>query len=75
MRGTAAEANVQAKTGSMSFVNTLAGYVTTRSGKRLAFAIMLNNYRAPPHSAETVPPVSSEVDAVAVMLAEAEGHL
>ncbi|MDQ8049843.1 D-alanyl-D-alanine carboxypeptidase/D-alanyl-D-alanine-endopeptidase [Luteibacter sp.] len=75
MRGTAAEANVQAKTGSMSFVNTLAGYVTTRSGERRAFAIMLNNYRAPPHSAETVPPVSSEVDAVAVMLAEAEGHL
>lgn len=75
MRGTAAEANVRAKTGSMSFVNTLAGYVTTKDGKRLAFAIMLNNYRAPPHGAEAMPSVSAEVDAVAVMLAEAEGDL
>lgn len=67
MRDTAAAGNVQAKTGSMSFVNALAGYVTTRAGQRLAFAIVLNNYRAPSGAA----PVSTEVDAVAVMLADA----
>ncbi|MEX1827569.1 D-alanyl-D-alanine carboxypeptidase/D-alanyl-D-alanine-endopeptidase [Luteibacter sp. CQ10] len=71
MRGTAAAGNVQAKTGSMSFVNALAGYVTTRSGQRLAFAIVLNNYRAPSSAA----PVSAEVDAIAVMLAEANSIL
>ena len=66
MKGTAAENNVQAKTGSMSYVNALAGYVTTKHGERLAFAIMLNNYK-PTDGAD---PVSSEVDAIAVMLAE-----
>lgn len=71
MRDTAAAGNVQAKTGSMSFVNALAGYVTTKSGQRLAFAIVLNNYRAPAGAL----PVSAEVDAVAVMLAEGSEKL
>jgi D-alanyl-D-alanine carboxypeptidase/D-alanyl-D-alanine-endopeptidase (penicillin-binding protein 4) len=43
MRGTAAEARVMAKSGGMQRVNTLAGYVTTESGERLVFAILLNN--------------------------------
>jgi len=71
MRDTAAMGNLQAKTGSMSFVNALAGYVTTRSGQRLAFAIILNNYRP----GDGALPVSAEVDAVAVMLAQAQGRL
>lgn len=75
MRDTAAAGNVTAKTGSMSFVNALAGYVTTKSGQRLAFAILLNNYRPPAKSAGTVPPVSEDVDAIAVMLAEAAERL
>ncbi|WP_448099427.1 D-alanyl-D-alanine carboxypeptidase/D-alanyl-D-alanine endopeptidase [Luteibacter yeojuensis] len=75
MRGTAAEGNVMAKTGSMSFVNALAGYVTTRSGQRLAFAILLNNYRPPAKSAEPLPSASAEVDAIAVMLADAVERL
>jgi D-alanyl-D-alanine carboxypeptidase/D-alanyl-D-alanine-endopeptidase (penicillin-binding protein 4) len=75
MRGTAAEGNVVAKTGSMSFVNALAGYVTTRSGQRLAFAILLNNYRPLAKSAEPVPSASADVDAIAVMLAEATEKL
>lgn len=66
MKGTAAEGNLQAKTGSMSYVNALAGYVTTKDGQRLAFAVILNNYKPVAGAA----PVSSEVDAIAVMLAE-----
>jgi D-alanyl-D-alanine carboxypeptidase/D-alanyl-D-alanine-endopeptidase (penicillin-binding protein 4) len=45
MRDTPANNNLRAKTGSMSLVHCLAGYVTTAGGERLAFAIMLNNYR------------------------------
>ena len=48
MVGTAAEGNARAKTGSMTSVRTLAGYVDTPAGERLAFAIMANNFQAPP---------------------------
>jgi D-alanyl-D-alanine carboxypeptidase/D-alanyl-D-alanine-endopeptidase (penicillin-binding protein 4) len=65
MRNTPAENNVHAKTGSMSFVHCLAGYVTAADGERLAFAIMLNNYD-PPSGA---PSASRDIDAIAVMLA------
>ena len=75
MRGTAAEGAVRAKTGSMSFVNAMAGYVTTTSGQRLAFAILLNNYRPLVRTAEPVESASAEVDAIAVMLAEGSGGL
>lgn len=70
MRGTAAAGNVQAKTGSMNFTRDLAGYVTSASGEKLAFAIMLNNYVRP----EEAPRASAEVDAIAVMLANFSGH-
>ncbi|GLW54447.1 D-alanyl-D-alanine carboxypeptidase/D-alanyl-D-alanine endopeptidase [Kitasatospora phosalacinea] len=44
MRGTAAAGNVHAKTGSMSGVNTLAGYVTSPEGRRLVFAVLVNDF-------------------------------
>ena len=65
MRDTPAANNLRAKTGSMSLVHCLAGYVTTAGGERLAFAIMLNNYD-PPAGA---PSASRDIDAIAVMLA------
>ena len=69
MRGTAAQGNVHAKTGSMAYVQCLAGYVTSAAGERLAFAIMLNNYVPAPGA----PRPSAEVDAIAVMLANLAG--
>ncbi|MGE7136557.1 D-alanyl-D-alanine carboxypeptidase/D-alanyl-D-alanine endopeptidase [Luteibacter sp. NPDC031894] len=75
MRDTAAQGRVVAKTGSMSFVNALAGYATTKTGQRLAFAIVLNNYQPPSRSATPVRPVSAEVDAIAAMFAEANERL
>lgn len=43
MRGSCAEGCVRAKTGSLTGVSTLSGYVD-RSGRRVVFSIMMNNY-------------------------------
>ncbi len=65
MRGTPAERNLRAKTGSLRRVNTLAGYVTTAAGEPLAFALLLNDY--PTGAGER--PGREELDEVAVWLA------
>src|SRR6185295_2633863 len=44
MKGTPGENNVRAKTGTMSNVRSLAGYVTTRDGEPLAFVAMVDNF-------------------------------
>mgnify|MGYP000865021072 CR=1 FL=1 len=44
LKGTHAENNLRAKSGSMERVRSYAGYVTSKSGKKLAFSIILNNY-------------------------------
>ncbi|GAA4979759.1 D-alanyl-D-alanine carboxypeptidase/D-alanyl-D-alanine-endopeptidase (penicillin-binding protein 4) [Nonomuraea thailandensis] len=44
MRGTPAENNVHAKTGSLTGVTSLSGYVTSADGEPLIFSIMLNQY-------------------------------
>jgi serine-type D-Ala-D-Ala carboxypeptidase/endopeptidase (penicillin-binding protein 4) len=44
MKGSKAEGNLRAKTGSISRVKSYAGYVRTVSGKRLIFAILVNNF-------------------------------
>lgn len=44
MKGTPAADNARAKTGSLSRVDALSGYVTTAAGERLAFSLMINNY-------------------------------
>ena len=64
MKATPAENNVHAKTGSLRYANSLSGYVTTATGEKLAFSLMLNRYIAP-----TGRTAREELDDLAVMLA------
>ncbi|MFK2873150.1 D-alanyl-D-alanine carboxypeptidase/D-alanyl-D-alanine endopeptidase [Dyella lipolytica] len=70
MRDSPAVANVHAKTGSMTYVRCIVGYVTTASGERLAFAIMLNNVVQ--EAGEASP--SRNLDAIVELLAAFDGH-
>lgn len=63
LRGTPAEGNLRAKTGTLDLVHSLAGYVTTAAGERLAFALLLNQYAGGER------PGRAELDDVAAWLA------
>ena len=67
MKGTAAENNLRAKTGSLSSAASLGGYVTTAAGEKLAFTIMVNNY------SRDVEPRTLCIDPIAVLLASFSG--
>ncbi len=47
MKGTPAEGNVHAKTGTLSGASSLSGYVTDADGERLIFTILCNNFVTP----------------------------
>ncbi|MCW5568483.1 MAG: D-alanyl-D-alanine carboxypeptidase/D-alanyl-D-alanine-endopeptidase [Dokdonella sp.] len=68
MRNTEAKGRVYAKTGSMAYTWSLAGYAMSKAGERLAFAIVLNNYEPPVGVRPAPPRPSAEIDAIVVML-------
>ncbi len=69
MKGTAAEANVRAKTGTLRYANSISGYVTTAARDHLAFSVMLNRNVQPAGRN-----VREEIDDIAVMLARFAGR-
>jgi D-alanyl-D-alanine carboxypeptidase/D-alanyl-D-alanine-endopeptidase (penicillin-binding protein 4) len=64
MKGTPAEGNARAKTGSMTAVRGTSGYVTTADGEPLVFSILVNGYES---SGSTI---TAAEDAIIVRLAE-----
>lgn len=65
--GTAAAHNVLAKTGSLRYVSSLSGHVTTAAKERLVFSFMLNAYTGTAVSGREV------IDELAVLLANFSG--
>ncbi len=54
MTGTLAQNNVHAKTGTLSQVRALSGYVTGRSGQLYVFSLLMNNFPGSARSAGVV---------------------
>lgn len=62
LRGTPAEARIQAKTGTLHLVNALAGYATPPAGEPLVFSIVVNNHTVPGRDAVAA------IDEIALLL-------
>ncbi|MEQ1757762.1 MAG: D-alanyl-D-alanine carboxypeptidase/D-alanyl-D-alanine-endopeptidase [Vicinamibacterales bacterium] len=63
LKGGRAESNVRGKTGTMSNIRSLAGYVFTRDHEPLAFVILVNNFEGTGQQAQAA------IDAIAERLA------
>jgi serine-type D-Ala-D-Ala carboxypeptidase/endopeptidase (penicillin-binding protein 4) len=60
MKGTRAENNVNAKTGTISNVRSLSGYLRTLDGERIAFSIIANNFKARTPSVDAIAELAVE---------------
>jgi D-alanyl-D-alanine carboxypeptidase/D-alanyl-D-alanine-endopeptidase (penicillin-binding protein 4) len=69
MKRTIAEGNMRAKTGTLTYVNALSGYLTTTAGQLLIFSLYGNNYTNSSRD------VTAAMDQICVLLAEFEGEL
>lgn len=67
MAGTAASNNMHAKTGTLEFVRSLSGYITTAAGEKLVFSMLANHYSG------SVADVTKLQDEVGVLLANYRG--
>jgi D-alanyl-D-alanine carboxypeptidase/D-alanyl-D-alanine-endopeptidase (penicillin-binding protein 4) len=67
MRGTPAQDNLRAKTGSIRYMSALSGYVTTARGERLVFSLMANNHTGP------LSEVTTAVNQICTLLAQFGG--
>ena len=54
MKGTPAEGNLHAKTGSVALSRSLSGFVTTANGRMLIFSFLSNNWTVPVREVERV---------------------
>lgn len=64
MKGTTAQGNVHAKTGTLDMVRSLSGYVTTPNKEQLIFSVLANNWTVPVREIEAVQ------DAIAVRISQ-----
>ena len=69
LKGTSAEGNARAKTGTLRWANSLSGHLTTAAGEHLIFSIMLNRY----HNSEPAHSARAEIDTIVLRLANFEG--
>jgi serine-type D-Ala-D-Ala carboxypeptidase/endopeptidase (penicillin-binding protein 4) len=67
MKGTPAQGNLRAKTGTLEWANTMSGHVTTAAGEHLIFSFMLNRYYE-------LRPSRGDLDTLGAMLAGFSGR-
>ena len=70
LKGTPAEGNVRAKTGSLRYARALSGYMTSAAGERLVVSMMLNRQSAQTGGRS----VADELDDIVLMLARFAGR-